>query len=215
MARRAPRLLLLAACVAAAGCAWIPAALRPGATGTVHGRVLPAAEALRGGGPPQVVVYLEPLEPGWRHRSRPARSTLRQGGRESWPALLAVAAGDSVEFRGEDEVHHQIFSYSEPNAFELGLGGPDDAEVVTLRHEGVVRFYCSLHPWESGVILVAPTRYFDTSGATGRYEIRHVPRGRYRLHTWSEAPADVERIVLVTGGEATSVDIDIPGDDGT
>jgi hypothetical protein len=79
----------------------------------------------------------------------------------------------------------------------------------------VVRFYCSLHPWESGVILVTPSRYFDTSGASGRYEIRDVPSGRYRLRTWSEPLASVERIVVVTAGESTAIDIDASGDGGS
>jgi hypothetical protein len=214
MARRVARQLLLAACIAAAGCAWIPAALRPLDTGTVHGRVRSAGEAIPDGDAPEVVVYLEPLEPGRRHRSHPARATLRPGERESWP-LLTVAVGDTVEFHGGEELHHRIFSYSDTNAFDFGLGGPDDAEVVELRHEGVVRFYCSLHPWESGVILVVPSPYFDTAGAGGSYEIRDVPRGRYRLRTWSEPPPGVERVVVVTGGESTAVDIDVPGDGGS
>jgi plastocyanin len=215
MARRAPRHLLLAACLAAAGCASSPPEPPPPATGTVHGRVEPADAALSAGDVPQVVVYLEPLEPGWHEPSQPVQVTLPHGERASWPALLTVAAGDSVEFRGGEELHHRIFSYSDANTFEFELGGPDDAELVELRHAGLVRFYCSLHPWENGVILVVPSHHFATSAPDGSYEIRNVPRGRYRLHAWSEAPAGVARVVVVTGGEATPVDIDVPGDGGS
>lgn len=207
MARRVVQLLLLTAVCAATGCAWSPSRLFAGATGTLRGRILPADAGLPGDSTPQVVVYLEPLDPGWRRRSPPATAILRQGEDESWPALLTVAAGDRVEFLSGDEVHHQIFSYSEPNAFQLELQGAGDAALVVLRHAGVVRFYCSLHPWENGVILVAPSHYFDTTAVSKRYEIRGVPRGRYRLHTWSELVASVERTVVVSAGESRSVDI--------
>ena len=64
-------------------------------------------------------------------------------------------------------------------------------------------------PWESGVIVVTPSPWFDTSRTSGSYEIRDVPRGRYRLRTWSEPLPSVERIVVVTGGESTAVDLDV------
>ena len=184
-----------------------------GETGSVHGRLLPAGAAAEGDEAPEVVVYLEPIEPGWRHWTRSSAVAVRQREDASWPALLAVAAGDRVEFLARNEVHHRIFSYSKPNAFELGLGGAHEAAAVELRHEGVVRFYCSLHPWESGVIVVTPSPWFDTSRASGSYEIRDVPQGRYRLRVWSVPRGSVERIVVVTAGESTAVDLDVPYSD--
>lgn len=208
----------MAGCLAL-GCARLPCSppdglpdSPPSVTGSVHGHVLPADGEASG-----VVVYLEPVEPGWRQRAPGKAVAVHQGEDASWPTLLAVAAGDRVEFRARNEVHHRIFSYSAPNAFELGVGDAAEAAAVELRHEGVVRFYCSLHPWESGVIVVTPSPWFDTSGAGGSYEIRDVPQGRYRLRTWSGPRASVERIVVVTGGESTAVDLelDVPRSSGS
>jgi hypothetical protein len=107
-------------------------------------------------------------------------------------------------------VRHRFFSSGEPNAFELEQG-----EAVLLRHPGELRFYCSLHPWESGQIFVTPSPWFATSRASHVYEIRDVPRGRYRLRAWGGRPFRVDRVVDVQGGRLTAVDIDFPDRDGS
>jgi hypothetical protein len=191
------------------GCAALPVSFLEPATGTIRGRVLAAKSSPRNAEQPQVVVYLEPLEAG---PSRPDGSIarIRQAEDGSWPPLAAVAQGDRVSFEARDPVRHRLFSSSAPNAFELGQG-----EHVRLRHQGVVRFYCSLHPWESGLIFVAPSPWFATSRASQGYEIVDVPRGRYHLRAWYGAPTELDRVVVVKSGERTAVDVDLPGSNGS
>lgn len=200
---------LISATACAMGCAALPFSFLEPATGTIRGRVLAAKTSPRDAAQPQVVVYLEPLEAG---PSRPEGriATIRQAEDGSWPPLAAVAQGDRVSFEGHDPVRHRFFSSSAPNAFEL-----DQGEQVPLRHRGVVRFYCSLHPWESGLIFVTPSPWFATSRASQGYEILDVPRGRYRLRAWYGAPNELNRVVVVKSGELTAVDVDLAGSDGS
>jgi hypothetical protein len=65
------------------------------------------------------------------------------------------------------------------------------------------------------VIFVTPSPWFATSRASQGYEILDVPRGRYRLHAWYGAPAELDRVVVVKSGEQTAVDVDLPGSDGS
>jgi hypothetical protein len=198
--RRARGLGALLAAGLAFGCAGaLPWLGRAPATGSVRGW-WPSATA----GP--VVVYLEPLDA----RVAPAASgppvRVVPASPGSAPSFAVVARGASVRFPHRDAFVHRIFSYSEPNAFDLGVVGPGDAPPVRLEHTGSVRFYCSLHPWETGLIFVAPSPWFDTPEAPGPFEIREVPAGRYRLFAWSgEDPAEV-RTLSVQAGEATALD---------
>lgn len=206
-----PRLILVAL-IAVAACATscaMPPFFREPASGTVRGRVLAAATGSGDAEQPEVVVYLEPLEAVTSH-SEGRIAAIRQAEDGSWPSLAAVAQGDRVNFESHDPVRHRFFSSSAPNAFEL-----DPGEHVRLRHPGVLRFYCSLHPWESGLIFVTPSPWFATSRASQDYEIRDVPRGRYRLRAWYGSRSEVDRLVDVKSGEPTGVDLELPGSDGS
>lgn len=193
--------LLAALAAAGGGCLWAPRPDPP--TGAIHGRVLARGAQAPESEPREVVVYLEPLGALSVAAGEGQTATLRQADDDSWP-LLAVAAGDRVRFQPHEPIHHRFFSRSEANAFELRHG-----EAAQLRHRGVVRFYCSLHPWESGLIFVTPSPWFTTSRAAHHYEIRDVPEGRYRLRTWSQAPQEPEQIVVVKPGESTAVDVEL------
>jgi plastocyanin len=180
-------------------------------TGAVEGPVLVQTDVSEAADPPRIVVYLERLGGERRSRTPLVVETIRQTARSFSPDLLAVAAGQTVRFSNEDGVYHRIFSSSEPNAFDLGVIKADESREVTFRHDGVVRVYCVLHPWESGVIFVAPTSHFDILQPPGRYEILGVPSGRYRLSTWGEALPSANRVVTVQPGQSSSIELAIEG----
>jgi hypothetical protein len=182
------------------------------APGAVEGAVLLHTADSETVDPLRVVVYLEPLDGEPRPRTPLTVETIRQTTRSFSPGLLAIAPGQTVRFANEDGVYHRIFSSSAPNAFDLGVIKSDESREVTFAHAGVIRVYCSLHPWESGVIFVAPTSYFHTLQLPGRYEIRDVPPGRYRLSTWGDALPSANQVVTIEPGQSSSIELAIEGD---
>ena len=119
------------------------------------------------------------------------------------PQFLAIAAGQSVAMPNDDAIYHNVFSYSTPNDFDLGLYPAGESRKVTFKHAGVVRTYCSIHESMSGTIFVAPTAYFAVVRPTGDFEIRNVAPGRYSLTTWCERlPAAAREIQLAPGKDA-------------
>lgn len=201
--------VLISAAACASGCAALQSSMLEPATGTIRGRVLVGETKPARGEQPGVVVYLEPMEAD-PAPTQPGIATIRQAEDGSWPPLAAVAQGDQVSFVSHQPVRHRFFSSSAPNDFEL-----DPGEQVQLQHPGELRFYCSLHPWESGVIFVTPSPWFATSRASDHYEISDVPRGRYHLRAWYGADTELDRLVVVNSGEPTAVDVDLPGRDGS
>jgi plastocyanin len=178
-------------------------------TGAVEGYVMLPSAGSEAADPLQVVVYLDRLEGKSRSRTALPLQTVRQADGSFSPDLLAVAAGQTVRFSNEDGVYHRIFSSSDPNAFDLGMIETGESREVVLRHEGVVRIYCSLHPWESGMIFVAPTPHFYKVQPPGRYEIVDVPPGRYRLATWGDALPSAAAVVTVQPGRSASIELAI------
>jgi len=203
--RQSPAARLAARALAAALLA-APAAAAAQAGGAVRGHVALAVEGaqLEDVGP--VVVYLESLD--GRSFPPPSRTPrVRQKDASFSPGFLVVARGQSVEMPNDDAIYHNVFSYSRPNQFDLGLYPSGESRSVTFEHPGVVRTYCSIHESMSGTIFVAPTPWFDVVRPGGRFEIRGVPPGAWRIRTWCERLPALSREVTV--GAGTAVDLEL------
>jgi plastocyanin len=184
---------------------------RPGVAqesgGGVRGRVSLATEgaSLRDAG--AIVVYLEPLE-GARGLGRSEGTPqVRQRNARFTPGFLAIAVGQTVEMPNDDAIYHNVFSYSKPNEFDLGLYRAGESRSITFQHPGAVKFYCSIHENMNGTIFVAPSRWFATVSPAGVFDLWDVPEGRYRLRTWSERLPATSRELQVRAGQTVELEI--------
>jgi plastocyanin len=62
------------------------------------------------------------------------------------PDLLLVKKGDSVLFRNDDPVTHNVFSRTKGSLFNLKMQQPGQEDVVTLQEPGEVTVRCAIHP---------------------------------------------------------------------
>jgi plastocyanin len=150
------------------------------------------------------VVYLEAVDaPAPPPPREPA--TLRQHAARFQPAFLVVAVGQPVEMPNDDTIFHNVFSYSRPNDFDLGLYRSGEARTLRFAHAGPVRLYCSIHERMNGLIFVTPTRLFAVADAAGAFRIAGVPPGRYRLRAWTERLPELTRDLALASGENADV----------
>ncbi len=184
----------------------VPALTGPG---VIRGRiVMPSADtdsiALS-----KVVVYAQKLGKNQGTKANANAETIRRQDDGFTPELAVVSVDQMVHFRDDGDLFHRIFSYSEPNAFDLGLAGDGNFKSVVFHHPGLVRFYCSLHGWESGAIYVAPSPHFDRPRPGGEYELADLPPGKYRIAAWGESLAASSVDVVVEAGQSTSLELPI------
>jgi plastocyanin len=172
------------------------------AAGELRGRVQLELPGLRLADVGPIVVYLEPAE-GQSVPAPPAAATLRQKSAKFTPPFQAVARGQTIEMPNDDDIFHNVFSFSAPNDFDLGLYAAGAKRSVSFRHPGPVRIYCSIHESMSATIFVAPTPWFALTDAEGRYAMRGAPAGQYRLRTWSEKLPAIARSVTLDDGVTT------------
>jgi plastocyanin len=143
------------------------------------------------------VVYLE----GRGFRGPAPIVEMATDGRQFRPRVLIVPVGTTVQFRNLDPFNHNVFSLSEPNAFDLGLYGRGETRTHRFTRPGVVRVYCNIHPRMSAFILVRDNPWYTQPGADGAWQIADVPPGRYVLHVWHErAPDELTRAIVVPAG---------------
>lgn len=62
------------------------------------------------------------------------------------PGSMKVKVGDTVDFRNEDEIFHNVFSLSDAKSFDLGSYPKGQGRKVTFEKAGVVEVECSIHP---------------------------------------------------------------------
>jgi plastocyanin len=193
----------------AALCAALAARAEPEPTGSVLGRVELEVAGARLADQGPIVAYLDAAEEGGRlaFAAPTAVAEMRQSGVRFLPRFLVVVAGQRVSLPNDDAIYHNVFSFSRPNAFDLGLYPQGESRSVVLRHPGVVRTYCSIHESMSGTILVAPSPWYDVADASGAFEIRGVPPGSYRLRVWNDRLPRASRLVRVGAGEASRLSI--------
>jgi len=61
-------------------------------------------------------------------------------------AELKVKRGESVVFRNDDPVTHNVFSRTKGNQFNLKMQKPGQEDVVTFEEPGEVTVRCAIHP---------------------------------------------------------------------
>lgn len=118
------------------------------------------------------------------------------------PHVLPIVAGTTVEWPNNDEILHNVFSFSEAKAFDLGLYKSPTVKTVTFDKPGRVDVFCSIHARMNCIILVLSNPYFAASNERGSYRISDVPAGTYKLKAWHERlPPQVKQITVPEGGE--------------
>lgn len=135
--------------------------------------------------------------------SMPTRAVVTQRDGQFLPHVLPVVVGTEVEWPNLDDIFHNVFSISDACGFDLGLyKRGEGAKTVRFDLPGRVDVFCSIHTKMSCVVLVLPNPWFARADDRGRYVIKDVPPGTYRLKAWHERlPVQIKEVVVPETGE--------------
>jgi len=59
---------------------------------------------------------------------------------------ITIKKGDSIVFKNDDDVTHNVFSNSKGNEFNLKAQAPGAEVPIAFKSEGVVEIRCAFHP---------------------------------------------------------------------
>jgi len=76
----------------------------------------------------------------------PATTVISQKGKVFAPTEITVAKGQSVTFRNDDPITHNVFSRTKGSQFNLKMQKPGQEDVVTFEEPGDVVVRCAIHP---------------------------------------------------------------------
>jgi plastocyanin len=132
---------------------------------------------------PLAVVWLEGVAPA---KVDPKPAVIRQAGLEFRPRALAVPVGSKVDFPNDDDLLHNVFSFSRSNRLELGSYPKGESKSVVFDKKGLVDLRCEVHKHMRAYIHVFDHPYFAVAAADGTWSIPNVPPGKYTLVAWKE-----------------------------
>lgn len=149
----------------------------------------------------ETVVYLKDV----KETNTPRTEAMDQKKMTFVPHVLVVAKGDTVKFLNHDNVAHNVYS-PDSDAYNLGTFKQNEERTHTFDQEGAYTQLCSIHPEMLGYIFVAPSRYAAVVDAKGRYVIKDVPPGTYKIAIWNSHLKAPDKSVTVQAGKTSEAD---------
>ena len=106
---------------------------------------------------PVLVVLIFPISAGLSlsRASAGEKHVVTQKGKAFSTTELKVKVGDTVEFKNDDDVSHNVFSVSKVQPFNTKMQTPGSEAAVTFASEGTVEVRCAIHPGMKLTIQVA------------------------------------------------------------
>lgn len=148
----------------------------------------------------ETVVYLENAPPP----SKPTIHTMNQKGMKFIPHVLPIAVGDSVKFLNDDGVEHNVYS-PDNEGYNLGMFPKGQARDYVYKKPGAYTQLCSVHPEMLAYVYVAPSAHAAVVGKDGKFTLKDVPAGTWKIAVWNphlKAPA--QSVTVADGKTATA-----------
>jgi plastocyanin len=130
------------------------------------------------------VVSATPLDPKNALRAKPPVVVIDQVDKQFVAYVTPVYVGSSVRFPNNDNIRHQVYSFSPAKRFDLPLYAGTDAPPVLFDTPGVVVLGCNIHDWMIGYIYVSETPFFAKTGSAGTASLEDMPAGDYLVKIW-------------------------------
>jgi plastocyanin len=167
------------------------------ARGNIVGTVTTKPAALQA----QAVVYLEdgPKEDVPSHLQT---VTIDNRMMNFIPFVSVVAAGGKVVFTNEDPFPHNVFS-PDNEKFNMGNIPQHGAHQRVFHTPGAYSLLCNLHPGMLGYLLVTPSTWWAKTDAKGKFVMKHVPNGTYKVIAWAPRQSPVTQSITVADADAT------------
>lgn len=153
----------------------------------------------------KAVVYIESVQGTTTYQPPVIHSQLNQQDLIFRPLLLPVVIGTTVDFPNNDNVFHNVFSYSQAKEFDLGRYPKGKTKSVTFDKPGVISVYCEIHAYMFATILVLENPFFTVPDDEGLYTLSHIPPGTYQLSFWYGRKKVETKNVTVKVSEITTV----------
>lgn len=121
------------------------------------------------------------------------------------PHVLVITEGTTVDILNGDNLMHNVHShciknppFNDGTTFKQRLSKRFDFEET-------VKISCDVHKWMSAWIIVKKNPYFALTDDEGRFLIKDIPPGTYKLQAWHESSGINTRGINIVPNEELKV----------
>lgn len=168
--------------------------------GTVNGSVAFLTGSSVVAAPDGAIVTLTNLD-SVTSSTKPTVHSVDMKNKTYMPKAMVVNTGDTLVFKNNDPIKHNVFSSSGENTFDLGTYGFDTQREETINAKGVVKVYCNIHPEMALFIVANDSQFSMVTDESGDFSFSDVPAGNYLLDVWHVRGA-LDKKIVVTGNAA-------------
>jgi plastocyanin len=119
------------------------------------------------------------------------------------PHVSVIQIGQTLRVKNGDPVYHNTRWDSQANPhFNFDLKNKGDYRDLKFNAPEFLRLRCDAHPWMEAWVGVLQSPFFAVTDASGKFELKRVPPGKYTVGIWHEFYGEQERkIEVIAGGE--------------
>lgn len=160
----------------------------------------------RGAG--DTLIFIENMDGDFKPSS--THAVMNQINTEFEPRMLAVLKGTVVDFVNSDTGWHNVNSPEQSvTPFNLGTFPGGQKRSMKFESIGVAPIACTMHPEMRSYVIVLGNPYFATTDKRGKYEIKDVPAGTYKLRVWNQKWDSDTVEITVKDNETTNIDFSL------
>jgi len=143
------------------------------------------------------VIYINETLPKLSEKT----TVIDQVDKEFIPYVTVVRRGSAINFPNNDDIRHQVYSFSQSKQFELPLYSGNESRPVVFNKSGAVALACNIHDWMKAYVYVVDTDKFALTDQAGQGSLSNLPNGQYEVLVWhpelaSTAQANIQKVII-------------------
>ncbi len=138
------------------------------------------------------------------------KAVLDQKGCIYSPHIVVVPTTGELDILNSDGVLHNIHSYSTLNP-PFNVAQPKFKKVVTEKFSKpeIIKATCDAHNWMLGWIVATDTPFVAVTDEEGRFTIRNLPPGHYKVEIWQETLGKQVKEATIRAREDTKMTLEL------